>query len=224
MAVETLEKKLAKLRREVQREWRPLRDALLPPPKRKQSRRDLFAAVCLGILKVATIAALPFFVCARASVFFYQHGAAPWAAVAGGALLMMVVVAVYAAWLSRHFSGRARARTIARWVALPLVAAWCGYAVQYLARTNAKSDDVRGYYSAVHPVLRIALATAILADPDVVVTDLGRVPADYPRMGLPVNERTKHYRQPNDWVHTQLTCARASAARSGTARSSSTSG
>ena len=35
----------------------------------------------------------------------------------------------------------------------------------------------------------------------IVMTDAFRVPADYARMGLPVNDRTMHYRQKTGWVH-----------------------
>lgn len=146
--------------------------------------------------------ALPFAVYVRASVWLYlSAGLAPWMAVAVASLLTLGVVTIYATWLSRRFSGKARAATIARWVALPLALGWCGYSVLYLSRVNAKSDDVRAYYGSVHPVLRVALATAILGDPDLVVTDMRRLPTDYARMGLPEYQRTKHYRQPNGWVH-----------------------
>ena len=37
-----------------------------------------------------------------------------------------------------------------------------------------------------NPVLRLALATVILADEQLVVTDMIREPNDYVRMGLPV--------------------------------------
>ncbi|MEX2152814.1 MAG: hypothetical protein WD825_05695 [Gemmatimonadaceae bacterium] len=197
--------KLAELRREVQRELRPFTRPFTGPRRvpaaRATSRRTTLPVVLFAILKVAAVVALPFVVYVRASVLLYVQGAPSWLAVSGAAILTMALAAGYAAWLSRRFSGRARARTISHWVALPIAAAWCAYAALYLARVNAKSDQVRAYYAAVHPVLRVALATAILADPDIVVTDLQRTPEDYGRMGLPVNNRTKHYRQPNGWVH-----------------------
>ena len=92
-------------------------------------------------------------------------------------------------------------RAVSRWIALPIGVAWCVYAAFYLARTNAKSDVVHGYYLSVHPVLRVALSTVILVDPELVITDMARTPADYGHMGLPVNDRTKHYVQSDGWVH-----------------------
>jgi hypothetical protein len=159
-------------------------------------------AALVSLAKVVAVVALPFVVYVRASVWLYLNaGLAPWLAVAVASLLTLGVVAIYATWLSRRVSGKARAATIARWVALPLALAWCGYSVLYLSRVNAKTDEVRAYYGSVHPVLRVALATAILGDGGLVVTDMRRVPQDYARMGLPELERTKHYRQPNGWVH-----------------------
>ena len=152
-------------------------------------------------MKLTAAIALPFFVYVRASVYFYEHGATPWLAVFGSMLLTMGVVALYGAWLSRRFHGRARIALLVRWVGVPIAAAWCVYAAFYLASVNAKSDEVHGYYSTVHPILRVALSTVILLDPDLVITDMGRVSTDYGRMRLPVNDRTKHYVQPDGWVH-----------------------
>jgi hypothetical protein len=137
----------------------------------------------------------------RGSVELYSRGLTPWLAVFGGLLLTLGVVIGIAAWISRRYHGRARVLSAVKWVAVPTVVAWAAFGVFHLSSDNVKSEDVRAYFAEVHPVLRVALATAILADPSMMVTDLGRVAADYPRMGLPVNERTKHYRQQNGWVH-----------------------
>ena len=103
--------------------------------------------------------------------------------------------------IARRFRRRAGVPTVVKWAALPVVFTWCVYAAFYLSRVNVKSDAVRAYYSAVNPILRVALSTIVLVDPDLVVTDMGRVRANYRRMGLPVNDRTKHYRQRDGWVH-----------------------
>jgi len=150
---------------------------------------------------VTAAIALPFFVLVRASVYAYGRGAAPWLAILVGALLTMGVVTLYGIWLSRRFHGQARLAVVARWIGVPMVAAWCVYATFYLARVNAKSDDVHRYFTTVHPILRVALSTVILVDADLVITDMARVPGDYRRMGLRVNERTKHFVQPDGWVH-----------------------
>lgn len=193
--------KLAKLKREVKREFRPLARRLQHAAKPANRRRTLESSV-LGLAKIAVVALLPFIIYVRASVDLYlQGGLSAWSAILGASLITASLAFAYGLWLSRRFVGKARAATIARWVALPLAVAWCGYAALYLARVNAKSDEVRRYYRSVHPVLRVAIATAVLGDPDMVITDARRVAMDYTRMGLPVNERTKHYVQRDGYVH-----------------------
>jgi len=90
---------------------------------------------------------------------------------------------------------------LAKWVALPLVVFYCGYSLLYFASVHAKSAPVRAYYTSVHPLLRLALSTAILVDRDILITDTGRQPDDYGRMGLPENLRSRHYRGADGWVH-----------------------
>ncbi|MEX2177861.1 MAG: hypothetical protein WD801_04065 [Gemmatimonadaceae bacterium] len=196
----TVESRLEELKREVRRELRPLTKRAKHTVMR--ARTLTWRTAALWALTLAAFITLPFIVYVRASVWLYlRAGFSPWTAVAGATCLTLGIAAVYAAWLSRAISGQARVARVARWVMLPLAVAWCGYAALYLSRVNTKSDEVRRYYGTVHPVLRVALATAILGDPGVVVTDMRRVPADYARMGLPELERTRHYRQSDGWVH-----------------------
>lgn len=195
------ESRLEELKKEVKRELRPVTQ----PVKRAVAlvqRPSLPLAIVLGLGKFALILALPFLVYVRSAVGLYSDGGlSPMLAVVGAGMITAGLLAVYAAWLSRRFKGRARAESVMRWVAIPALVAWCGYSLLYLASANAKSDDVRREYRSMHPVLRIAVATAIMGDGSVVLTDSRRVASDYTRMGLRVNDRTKHYEQRNGWVH-----------------------
>lgn len=193
---------LEQLRAEVDREWRTAhrpRPVAVPAAPR---RPGVGRAVLVAALRVAVILLLPFIVLVRSSVFLYaRRGAPTWLALSGGAVLSLLVVTVYAAWLSHRLSGRARVGAMARWVAAPLVLAYCGYALLYLSALHAKSPVVQAEYRAVHPLLRIAVATLTLADRGLVITDLERVPADYPAMGLPVFDGSLHYVQADGWAH-----------------------
>jgi hypothetical protein len=186
----------------VQRELRPLTK---PVQRVIAARKEgVVGPIVYGILKVAAMVALPFIVYVRTSVGLYSTGGlSPWLSVFGAAAVTVALVSAYAAWLSRRFKGqgRVRAKSIMQWVALPTAGAWCLYSLLYLSSGNAKSEDVRQYYRSLHPVLRVAVATAILGDGNMVITDMRRVAGDYTRMGLPINDRTKHYEQKNGWVH-----------------------
>jgi hypothetical protein len=199
-----------RLKREAAREWKrkwrkKLREAA---PSSAAEWRALAGAAAAGLLKIFLIIALPFAVLVRGSVFIYQHGeTSVWLAVLTAAFLTGGVVTAYAVWLARRFTsrggrgGRALVMPLAKWVALPLVVFYCGYSLLYLASVNAKSEPVRAYYHSVHPLLRFALSTLVLVDRDMLITDSGRQPEDYGRMGLPTNSRTRHYKQKDGWVH-----------------------
>jgi hypothetical protein len=204
MPPRTVESRLAELKREVRREWRPRVAPLRAAVKRasRATRRLTLASATFALLKVIGILALPFLLYVRSSVSFYRHGVPTWLAIVSGAVLTFGVVSTYAILMSRHLPGRrARAISVTKWVALPLVLSWTLYSAFYLARVNTKTDVVRSYYMAVHPILRVALSTVILFDSDLVITDTRRSTEDYPRMGLPVNNRTFHYQQADGWVH-----------------------
>jgi len=164
--------------------------------------REFGVVAIRSALRLVVIVALPFAVLVRGSVFFYEHGHVPtWLAVLTAALLTIAIVTAYASWLWRKVTRQGKRIMLAKWVALPLVVFYCGYALVYLSRVNAKAEPVRAYYTALHPLLRLALSTWIVVDEGLVVTDMRRAPEDYARMGLPLNESSRHYRQPDGWVH-----------------------
>jgi len=188
--------RLEELRREVARE-RYVRAARPPARPRARWRRRLLA-LPLGLVLLG----LPVVALLRGSTALYQHAGWPtWAALAGAAAVAAALVTGYAALLSRKLTGRARLRFVATWIATPLVLAYCAHALLFLARVNAKTEAVRTYYRALHPALRLAVSTFVILDDALVVTDIHRTGADYERMGLPVNESSLHYRQPDGWVH-----------------------
>ncbi len=185
--------RLERLKREAQKEWRrkwrqKLRKAA---PANAAEWRALAVEVLSAIAKIALIIALPFAVLVRGSVFIYEHGTR----------------SVWLGVIARKFTrrggrgGRALVMPLAKWVALPLVVFYCSYSLLYLASVNAKSAPVRAYYRSVHPLLRLALSTLILVDRDMLITDTGRAPDDYGRMGLPTNSRSRHFKQADGWIH-----------------------
>ncbi len=140
------------------------------------------------------------------SVWSYRLlGLPTWAALAVASLLTTVCLTVFGVRLLNALGHRYRVRRITMRmgmrIALPIVAIYCGYVLLYLARENAKSDAVRSYFTSVHPLLRVALGTAVLADPKIVLTDTRRATADYVGMALPPRERSLHFTQLDGYVH-----------------------
>ena len=152
--------------------------------------------------KLAVFMALPFVVLIGGAVWLYRVQAIPtWLALAMSAILAAALLTAYAAWIHQRLTGKARLRFIFTRFALPLIVFYCGYSLFYLSSVNAKTEDVRRYYTTVHPLLRVALSTAVLFDGDIVVTDTRRELDDYARMGLPPLDNSLHFPQPSGYVH-----------------------
>lgn len=206
----TPEQRLSELRRRWRAWVAELRPRLRRAHKagaRKLARAQERGATLFGKLAFATfqifvILAAPFVVLIRGAVWLYQgRGFPTWLALLAASAATLALLSLYGALISRRFTGRARMGFVAKWVALPLVVGYCGYALLHLSRENAKDDAVHAVYTATHPLLRVALTTLILADRSAVITDVSRTPDDYRRMGLPLNRRSLHYRQADGWVH-----------------------
>lgn len=187
------------------REWARIEARVmgrLDPPATRRSRAQVLGALGVAAAQGTALAVLPFAALVRVSVFLYVHHGYPmWLALAAGVGCMVGLVTAYAAWAWRRLTGQLRLRRIARRLALPLVLAYCGYALLYLSSAHAKSQRVGAYYIALHPLLRVALSTLILADRDIVITDLARRPEDYRAMHLPANDGSLHYVQRDGYVH-----------------------
>jgi hypothetical protein len=146
--------------------------------------------------------AVPFLILLRTGVFLASSlGVGPWVSVLVSALATTCVIALVVSGIIWKLLGRMHFSLVLKWVAMPLVCAYCAYAVLYVADSNTKTPEVRAYYGSLHPVLRIAVTTLILADDDLVVTDIGRHPSDYEAMGLSQPASSLHYVQPDGYVH-----------------------
>jgi hypothetical protein len=145
---------------------------------------------------------LPFWLLVRGSLLAHERlGANAWLAVAVGALAASLWIGLLAWRLWRRVAPRVRFRALVTHVVLPCVAAFCLHALFYVQPTNVKSSGVAVSYPQVHPILRVALASLILFDPEIVITDMARRPDDYRRLGLPARARSLHYQQSDGWVH-----------------------
>lgn len=170
--------------------------------RRRRRPRRLLRRLGIAAVALALAVAVPFAALLRISTYLYAERAWPtWTALGLAAACALVVLTLYAAAVSRWLTGRARLVAMAKWVALPLVLAYTGYAMLYVSRINTKTPDVRSYYTTLQPLLRLALSSWILIDGDLVITDAARVPEDYAAMGLPLFERSRHFRQDDGWVH-----------------------
>lgn len=173
-----------------------------PKVTSSKKKRSLLLRWTRRTFGLAVGAILPFLLLVRLSVFLYSEaGWGSWSALLGAGFATAVLLALYV-WLFRvRLQGRLTVPKAAlRWIAF-VVVAYLIYALVYLSSAQAKTAEVRSGFRDLHPVMRIAVSTILLADRGALVTDLGRTEADYRAWGLPVNEATLHFDQADGWVH-----------------------
>lgn len=151
---------------------------------------------------LVALALLPFFVLIRTSVYLqYTYGVSGWTALGAGALGTVLLLLLYLVAVSLRLGGKGKVPKTARRITGLLVASYCLYALIYLSGANAKTGEIQTTYTALHPVLRVAVSTLLLADREGVLTGTGRTKADYDRWGLPVNEASLHLPQADGYVY-----------------------
>lgn len=168
----------------------------------KKNRPLSLKKVALGIAGIVISALLPFIVLIRSSLYAYtNYSLNGWLALLGGALVTALLLMGYAIVVNYAFTKSYRVHKYIRRALIAVVLAYCGYGLLYLSGVNAKNPQVHSYYGSLHPILRVTLATTILADGDLVVTDLQRSPEDYDAMGLSAKNNSMHYPQSSGYVH-----------------------
>lgn len=163
-----------------------------------QSGKKILLTVLVGLLGLL----LPFIALIRVSVYVYlNYQFNGWFSLSIGVGATVLSLLSYGVWLSYKLRGRVRIhRYVVRGV-LALVIAYSSYGLLYYSSLNTKTDEVASYYRSLHPIMRIALTTITLADSEMVITDIQRIPKDYAKMGLPVNQQSLHYVQEDGYVH-----------------------
>jgi len=143
---------------------------------------------------------VPFALLVRLSTWLYLvKGFNGWIAVGTSALAAALVLAGVVAVVASKMGARPGA-----WIfkaAVVLLAVYAGYLLVFVSAANVKSPGLRTTYRDLHPVLRLSVSTLVLLDRDAVITDTGRAPEDYARMGLPTARTSAHYRQSDGYVH-----------------------
>lgn len=176
--------------------------ASLASAGRRLRRSAVLPTAARWLVGSCVLAALPFLLLIRGGVLLYQWwGLGTWPSLLLSALATMSLLAAYAGVVGTWLGARSKLRRLFARGAMGIGAAYVVYALVFVAGANVKTADVRAEYRSLHPLLRLASSAVILVDPGSVITDASRTSEDYARMGLPIEERSLHYRQPNGYVH-----------------------
>ena len=160
-------------------------------------RRSVSWVMGMGIL-VATL----FAILVRGSVFSYDTWALGASLSLVSAVLMTVPFLLLGAWViirGRGIGRRVQLMFIRGAIMIAFI--YIGYAVLYVASTNAVPDEIREEYQMIHPLLRLAASPVIVFDPSAFRHPDGSVLEDYRLMGLSANEANLHFAQANDLIH-----------------------
>ena len=145
---------------------------------------------------------IPFFLLIRGGVFAYREwGLGTWPSLVLAAAATALLLGLYAWGASRRIGAGKGLKKLLTRAAAVVGAAYVVYSLVFVAGANVKSERVRAEYSALHPLLRVAASALILLDPGSVITDAGRTPDFYRRMGLSPNESSLHFEQGDGFVH-----------------------
>ena len=148
------------------------------------------------------LAVLPFVLLIRGGMLAYgAWDLGTWPSLAFAALATASLLGMYASWACRRLGTSGGPRRLIVRGAFGVALAYVAYTLVFIASANVKSDDVRAEYRSMHPLLRVASSALILVDPASIVTDAGRTPQDYRRMGLTPIEASLHFRQDDGYVH-----------------------
>ena len=160
-------------------------------------RRSVSWVMGMGIL-VATL----FAILVRGSVFSYDTWAFGASLSLVSAVLMTVPFLLLGAWViirGRGIVRKVRHTLIRGTISIAFI--YMGYAVLYVASTNAVPDEIREEYQTIHPLLRLAASPVIVFDPSAFRHPDGSVLEDYRLMGLSANEANHHFVQKDDLIH-----------------------
>ncbi|MEZ4899266.1 MAG: hypothetical protein R2806_20645 [Saprospiraceae bacterium] len=160
--------------------------------------------ILLFIIRWALYVTLPFILLIRGGVYLHTHYFLPgWICITGGAGMAAFVLFLYVYLIQRRFfkpvSSPHGQRTFL--FALLVVGAYCLQSAFYLSGVHAKSSGVQAEFVELHPLLRLSVSTLIHLDRHLLITDAGRWPEDYRKMGLGSKSQSLHFRQSDGYTH-----------------------
>ncbi len=169
---------------------------------KKLSIKRRILKICVTLLLIIALGIVPFFILIRTSVYLnLVQDWNGWAALVGGIIASTSLLGIYVLFLFRKVKNKKLLAQFGLGGVAALVGGFCIYGLMYLSSVNAKSDDIRQVYRSLHPILRVSVATATLAEKDLVITDIKRTEEDYISWGLTPLERSLHYEQKDGFVH-----------------------
>ena len=175
------------------------------PQKKKRKFRPISFLMRL-MLFVFAITIPPFFILVRSSMYFLmEQGWMELPSYAAGITITGLYLGLCSFALLRLIGLKKRmGLTAARRLGIMgvvLVLTYSAYGLVAFSSVRAKTDEVRQYYSSIHPILRVSVLTAATVDEELLITDAKRDKEWYEKQGLPERRYSKHFEQSDGYVH-----------------------
>jgi len=158
-----------------------------------------------NLLKLLLLLILPFILLIRGAVFFHnEYTWLPGMSLIVSGLITTVLLFIYLTFMYGQITGKIGSGNVLKRqsiIALLLVLGYSIYGLFFLSNTNAKSSEVHGEFTNLHPIVRLSISTILFLDHDLIITDAKRQPEDYKKMGLRTKKRSLHYKQSTGYVH-----------------------
>lgn len=171
-------------------------------PKEKSRRSFSLKGLILSLLSISFFITFALLFLPRITLWIFESVPSLYLSVFGAyallsvGLLLLISIGVRLT-IGRFKIGKWLTRSVFLFVGIASL-----YSLLYLSNSNVKDPSVRETFTNLHPVLRIGVTTVILADSDLIVTNLERTKEDYIKWGLTPREQSLHYVQPETgYVH-----------------------
>jgi hypothetical protein len=185
---------------ELEKQWEKMDDVAIQNQQKSAKKQKIGwlrwvrrITISISLSMISIIGSIIFF--PRFCVYFFHqsYGAYPSILLAAGSVLFSLLFLYFLIQfiLIRKFIWSTKVNGA-------LILIICGYLLYgllFLNNANIKDASIKETYLNLHPILRIGLTTAILADTDLIVTNTQRTKQDYKKWGLSPREQSLHYIQ-----------------------------
>ena len=157
------------------------------------------------ISKIIFVLTLPFITLIRGATLvhsFFDIGA--YISLVFGIGITVVVLVIYLTLIYERITnkiGDFQAFKSRAGFVIVILIGFCIQGLFFISNSHLKNDSLKAKIRYLHPIIRVAVSGLIFVDKDLIITDAGRRPEDYRKMGLPSKTTSLHYRQKDGFAY-----------------------
>ena len=161
--------------------------------------------VLLYLAGLFLIVFLPFLVLIRGAVLIHiRYNPGAYLSLLAGVMMTTILLTLYLTFIHERWSnqkGDLRSYKNRAIVVLVFLMGFCVQGLFFISSSHMKEGVLKEEIRHLHPIIRVALNTIVFIDKNLIITDAGRRPEDYMKMGLPSKKTSLHYRQKDGYAY-----------------------